>query len=122
MTSTSDLSISATQASFLRYLSTGQDPDGFVSPAVVAELTFPHVTFHLDGKADLDVSRDRVSDDEPWEMEVHEVVPTADGFVVVAGITTRFGDGGSMRAHTVTLVRLEEGRMVGMRHWCSGAL
>ena len=108
-------------ADFVHYLATGEDPHGRVSFGVVAEMTFPNISFRLEGKAALDASRDRVSP-RPWELDLLEVLPTPVGFVAVIDTTVATPDGHRERAHTVTLVTIAGGRMVRMQHWCSGPL
>lgn len=108
-------------ADFVHYLATGQDPHGLVSPDVVADMTFPNISFRLEGKAALDASRDRVSP-RPWELDLFEVLPTPLGFVAVIDTTVAAPDCHRERAHTVTLVTITAGQMVRMQHWCSGPL
>lgn len=108
-------------ADFVHYLATGQDPHGLVSPDVVAEMTFPNISFRLEGKAALDASRDRVSP-RHWEVRLREVLSTPLGFVAVIDTTVATHDGRIERAHTVSLVTITGGQMVRMPHWCSGAL
>lgn len=121
MTSTTLTLDDTAYADFVGDLATGEDPHGLVSPDVVAEMTFPHISFRLDGKAALDASRDRVSP-SPWEVDLGEVLPTPLGFVAVIDTTVATDDGRSEHAHTVSLVTITGGQMVRMQHWCSGPL
>ena len=108
-------------ADFATYLATGEDPHGLVSPDVLAEMTFPNVTFRLEGKEALDAARERVSA-RPWKLGVYEVLPTAEGFAAVIDVIVVNHHGEEETAHTATIVTLTDGRMVRMQHWCSGPL
>lgn len=104
----------------LHYLSTGEDPHGRISPEVIAEMNFPHVSFALEGKAALDEARDQVSD-HPWVIRAEPAVPTQDGFVVVLDYDAG-RDGQDATFRTVSLVTVENDQVTRFRHWCTGEL
>jgi hypothetical protein len=105
---------------FLHYLSTGEDPSGLMDENVRADMNFPHNSFTVEGKAAFDVLHARASD-TPWVLDVEVVEPTPEGVLAVIDIETSH-DGQTTRARTITTVTLNDDRVVGIRHWCTGAL
>jgi len=109
-----------TVADFLHYLSTGADPHGRISADVVAEMTFPHTTFKVIGKADFDHLRAHVSD-RPWVLRAEPALPLPDGFLVAVEYDAHQGDS-TNTFHTINVVTVTGEQITGFRHWCSGAL
>ena len=110
----------STLADFTQYLATGQDPHERISPDVIADMNFPHTSFTVTGKADLDVLRAQVSD-EDWVIRLESVEPISYGFLAVLEYDASRGHETST-FRTINVVSLAGDQISRLRHWCTGAL